>query len=99
MPLPFPLALLLHNAILKVALPLTLRLLMELLTGTMLASLSHDRLSRYSKASAKSRNKTKICYFHCLPFLPIFCYRNRAGVMVKIYVQLQWHGYALYTWV
>jgi len=76
-----------------------LRLLMELLTGTMLASLSHDRLSRYSKASAKSRNKTKICYFHCLPFLPIFCYRNRAGVMVKIYVQLQWHGYALYTWV
>jgi len=54
------LALFLHNAVRFLAFPipyvaigaapiaflLTLRVLMDLLTGTMLASLSHDRLSR-----------------------------------------------------
>jgi hypothetical protein len=66
-PLPFP-----YVAIsaATLAFPLTLRVLMELLAGTMLALLSHARLSRYCHARAKSSNKTEISYFHSLPFFP-----------------------------
>jgi hypothetical protein len=79
LPLPF-----LHVAIgaspllaLKIAVALafhllTLRVLIELLAGTMLAFLSHDPLRQYCKSRAKYSNKTKISYFHGLPFFPIF---------------------------
>jgi hypothetical protein len=93
------LALLLHNAVRLLALPLplvraaisaalprlafnlaialafpflTLRVLIELLAGTMLALLSHDPLRQYCKSRAKYSNKTKISYFHSLPFFPTF---------------------------
>ena len=74
------------SAAATLAFPLTLRVLMELLAGTMLALLSHDRLSRYCKARAKSSNKTEISYFHSLPFFPIFIYSDRAGVNVELYM-------------
>src|SRR5205814_2676210 len=105
------LALLLHNAVRLLALPLpfacvaigaalpllalnlavalafpflTLAVLIELLTETMLALLSHDRLSRYCKAHAKPSNKTKISYFHSFTLFPHSYYSNRAGVMVRM---------------
>jgi hypothetical protein len=68
-PLPFPLPYVAISAA-TLAFPLTLRVLMELLAGTMLALLSHARLSRYCKPRAKCSNKTEISYFHSLPFFP-----------------------------
>ena len=63
--LPFPLLCVAISAA-TLAFPLTLRVLIELLAGMMLASLSHDRLNRSCKARAKYSNKTKIRYFHSL---------------------------------
>jgi hypothetical protein len=63
--LPFPLLCVAISAA-TLAFPLTLRVLIELLAGMMLASLSHDRLNRSCKARAKCSNKTKIRYFHSL---------------------------------
>jgi hypothetical protein len=69
--LPFPLLCVAISAA-TLTFPLTLPVLMELLAGTMLAVLSHDRLSRYCKAGAKSRNKSKTSYFHSFPSFPTF---------------------------
>jgi hypothetical protein len=55
-PLPFPLTYVAISAV-TLAVPLTLPVLMELLAGTMLAWLSHDR-SRSCKARAKCSNKS-----------------------------------------
>jgi hypothetical protein len=70
-PLPFTLLCAAISAI-TLAVSVTLPVLMELVAETMLAALSHDRLSRYCKACTKSRNKSKISYFHSFPFFPIF---------------------------
>ena len=100
LPLPFAravagnaaLPLLAHNLAVALEFPfLTLRVRMELLAEAMLALLTHALpigLSRYCKAHANSNNKTKIGYFHSLRFSH-FPYSNRAGVMVRMYVQLK----------
>ena len=70
-PLPFPLPYVAISAA-TLAFALTLPMLMELLAGTMLAWLSHDRLTRSCKARAKCSNKSKISYFHSFPSFPNF---------------------------
>ena len=77
LPLPFPLALLLSNTIRLLALPLpfpvlTLRVLIESLARTMLALLSHSRMSRDCKARAKRCDHTKMSYFCCLSLFSHF---------------------------
>ena len=74
---PLLLALLLRNAVRLLALPLpfpvlTLRVLIESLARTMLALLSHSRMSRDCKARAKRCDHTKMSYFCCLSLFSHF---------------------------